>query len=263
MRNTRLLQLLQDNRRPFRPVEAHIRAQAGSDEATVYLYDVIVGDRLTAEWWGGVCPQDLVPALAAIEASTIHLRINSPGGDVFAAQAISQALREHPARIVGHVDGLAASAATDIACACEEVVMGPAAMYMIHQAWVLAMGNEDDMLATAALLHKVDDALIAEYVAYTGRSVETVTAWVKAETWFSAAEAVEHGFAHRIAEPAKKPAAAAQGAWNLKAYAAFPAGVQAPAQLALPEPEPQPTEPTEHRDRQQQRLRLLERLPIG
>lgn len=247
----RLIQLLSDNRRAFVPMASHIRAQG--NEATVYLYDAIVGDRATAEWWGGVCPQDFVPALAALDVDTIHLRINSPGGDVFAAQAISQALREHPATIVGHIDGVAASAATEVACACDDTVMAKGAMYMVHQAWTLGWGNADELEATVALLRKVDGVLAEEYVAVTGQSREQIDAWMKAETWFTAEEAKAAGFVKSIAgdsDAADSPAA--RGAWNLRAYERAPARMQSSAQL----PQVPGHATSEHRARIDQRLRV-------
>lgn len=249
----RLIQLLTDNRRAFVPMQAHIRA--GADEATVYLYDAIVGDRATAEWWGGVCPQDFVPALAALDVGTIHLRINSPGGDVFAAQAMSQALREHPATVVAHIDGVAASAATEIACACDSRVMAGGAMYMIHQAWTMEWGNADDLEATVALLRKVDGTLADTYVARTKQERDQIVAWMKAETWFTAEEAVAAGFVEAVSEaPAKTTQA--QGAWNLRAYGKAPTAMQSSSRL------PQiPGDATgDHRARINQRLRVAQLL---
>jgi len=247
----RLIQLLADNRRPFVPMQAHIRA--GEKEATVYLYDAIVGDRATAEWWGGICPQDFVPALAALDVGTIHLRINSPGGDVFAAQAISQALREHPATIVAHIDGVAASAATEVACACDRRVMAPGAMYMIHQAWTFAFGNADDLEATVGLLRKVDGTLVDTYVARTGAERQQIVDWMAAETWFTAAEAVEAGFVEALADTkAADTNAQATGAWNLRAYAHAPEALQTPAHP----PQIPGYASADHRQRIQQRLRV-------
>ena len=103
----KLCKLLADNRRmPQRRFE--IAAKDDGSEAEIFLYDAIVSDELEAEWFGGVAPQSFVKALREITASTIHLRINSPGGAVFGARAIEQALREHPANIIAHIDGLAA-----------------------------------------------------------------------------------------------------------------------------------------------------------
>lgn len=248
----KLLQLLADNRRTFTPIQQRIVA-SDDGEATVYLYDAIVGDRVTAEWWGGVCPQDFVPALAAIKASTIHLRVNSPGGDVFAAEAMCQALREHSAHIVAHIEGLAASAATCICCAADEVVMTPSSKYMIHKSWAMTIGNADDMRSMADLLDSCDASMIDGYVARSGNTKDKVAQWCTAETWFSAQQAIDAGFADRLAEP--NPARAS-AQWNLRAYAHVPNDlVQTPAP-------PEPTDPAQpahasddHRFRQHQRTR--------
>lgn len=255
----RLLQLLADNRQaPARRFE--VVAAANADEAEIFLYDAIVDDEVEAEWWGGVAPQSFVKALRGITAGTIHLRINSPGGSVFAARAIETALREHKAKVIVHIDGLAASAATFIAMAGDEVVMAKGAMFMIHKAWTVAWGNADDLTATADLLAKIDGTLAETYAARTGKTAEEVAAWMAAETWFTAQEAVDAGFADSIADDSAK----ASAAWNLSAY------TKAPAALHRNEPAEPPAAPAppaaatqEHRERQQQRLRMLARLQIG
>lgn len=252
MNRMKLLQLLNDNRRPFTPVESRI--VASGDEAAIYLYDPIVGDRMTAEWWGGVCPQDFVPALRALNVDRIRLYTNCPGGDVFAAEAICQALREHPAKITMQIEGYAASAATSIACACDEVVATKGSKYMIHQTWTFAMGNADDLTNTVELLRKCDDTMYAEYMAKTGLERDRIESWCKAETWFTASQAVEHGFIDSILE-ADKPSAKASPKWNLSAYANAPK----PEQEPTPEPEIIFASP-DHRERQQQRLRVAARI---
>lgn len=208
-----LLRLLASNRK-----RGQFRAEAENDAATVYLYDTIVSDADTAEWWGGVDPLTFAKALAGIDAPVIHLRINSPGGDVFAAQAMAQALREHPARVVVHVDGYAASAATQVAVVGDEIIMAPGAMFMIHNAWTFAIGNKNDLLETAALLEKVDGTLADAYVERSGAEMGTVRGWMDAETWFTAKEAVDAGFADSIAQPAPKVDAKARALWDLSAY---------------------------------------------
>ena len=85
-----------------------IKAAADGKEATVYLYDAIVATEEEAEWYGGVSAQSFVKQLAGLEADTIHLRINSPGGSVFAGRAMETALRQHSAKVIVYVDGLAA-----------------------------------------------------------------------------------------------------------------------------------------------------------
>ena len=147
---------------------------------------MIVADALTAEWWGGIDPQTFALELASINASTIHLRINSPGGDVFAARAMEQALKEHPAKIVTHIDGVAASAATYIALAGDEVRMADGAMFMIHNAWTYAAGDKNDLTKTATLLAKIDGTLAKTYADATGKDVKEIAKLMDAETWFTA-----------------------------------------------------------------------------
>jgi ATP-dependent Clp protease protease subunit len=228
----RLLKLLADNRacsaRKF-----EIRAEKGSKEAEIFIYDAIVSDEVEAEWYGGVAAAPFVKALRGIDADTIHLRINSPGGSVFAARAIEQALREHKAKVVAHIDGLAASAATFIAMAADEIVMAPGALFMIHKAWTFTYGNADDLRTEAELLSKIDGTLADTYAARTGKDAAAVLDMMAAETWFTAQEAVDAGFADTVAESAPK----ASATWNLSAYA------KAPKQ---PEPENKPEPKPEH-----------------
>ena len=200
----RLLKLLRDNARnrvadiPKAQVEA-------SGETTLYLYDVIVSD----DYWGGISAEKFVKELNALDVPTIHLRINSPGGEVFAARAIEAAIRNHPARIVAHVDGYAASAASFVAVACDEVEIAPGGFFMIHKAWTFTAGNADDLLHTAEMLEKLDASLVDTYAKKSGCTPEDIAGWMKAETWFSARESVERGFADRVAEAGQQYDAAA------------------------------------------------------
>ena len=255
-----LLQLLIENRRPFTPIENRIVA---SDSGTaIYLYDPIVGDRATAEWMGGVCPQDFVPAVRAPKADKITIYTNCGGGDVFAAEAMCQALREHSAHVTMQIEGYAASAATKIACACDEVVMTSASKYMIHQTWTLAMGNANDLDSTAALLRKCDSTMYAEYVARSGNTLEQVQAWCEAETWFTAEEAVKAGFVNSvIAKPSAKNSAAPR--WNMSAYANAPAAHITETVPPEPVEQPAPTASEDHRARQQQRISVLARTQVS
>ncbi len=223
MRN-RLMQLMRDNAKA--KARQPLRAEQSGDEATVYLYDVIVSD----DWFGGVAAESFVKELRAITAPVIHLRINSPGGDVFAARAMEQAIREHKSKVVAHVDGYAASAASFVAVACDEVEIAPGGFFMVHKAWTVAFGNSDDLMETAALLEKVDASLVESYARETGQSAEEVQRMMADETWLSAQESVDLGFADRIAEAAPK----ASATWNLAAYDKAPA---APTVEPVPEPQ--------------------------
>lgn len=175
---------------------ARIEAKADGDEATLYLYDAI-------DSWFGIDAQAFVKEINGIKAKTIHLRINSPGGAVFDAQAIYTALSQHPAKVISHIDGLAASSASFIALAGDEIEISEGAFYMIHRCWGLAVGNSDDMLAYAELLEKVDTSVVSIYQRKSGATEEQVKDWMKAETWFTAQEAINAGFVDRIYEGKK------------------------------------------------------------
>ena len=241
----KLIKLLASNRRP-----AQLRAlQTEGDETTLYLYDIIVSDDDTAEWCGGVSAQSLVPQIRSIKSGTIHLRINSPGGDVPAARAIIAAIRDTGAKVIAHIDGLAASAATLIAIAADETEISDGALYMIHCAHSMAYGNSADFTETAALLDKADGIIAGQYAEKTGKPAEGMKAMMVAETWFTAQEAVDAGFADRITAKVK-----AKSQWNLSAYA------NAPQQAPLdPIDTAVVTITNDHRERQQQRLRVLTR----
>ncbi len=248
----KLLQLLADSRRAGKPVETKIVASEDGTESVLYLYDPIVGDRATAEYFGCVCAQDLVPQIDGITSDTIRLRINCPGGDVFAMQAIMNALRNQKARLVGQVDGVAASAATGIASICDELTMEPGSLFMIHNCHGLAYGNKQDLLAQAGLMDKVDAGMIDAYQAKTGKSREEIVAWMDAETWFTAEEAVEAGFASAVNAAGRR--VDARSRWSLAAFAGAPASD--PAAPPVQAPPEVPHIAAEHRARQQQRMRL-------
>ena len=219
-----------------------IKAAADGKEATVYLYDAIVATEEEAEWYGGVSAQSFVKQLAGLEADTIHLRINSPGGSVFAGRAMETALRQHSAKVIVYVDGLAASAASFVAMAGDEIEMAQGAFFMIHKAWSMAWGNSDELRKEADLLDKVDGSLAKTYHDRTGLPEAELAEMMAAETWLDADEAVAKGFADRVAE-----SNAAQNRWDLSAYQNAPAAPAAdhppaPAAKGAPpaEPEPQP-----------------------
>lgn len=238
-----LLKLLADNRG-----RGAFRAETSGEEATIYLYDAIVND----DFFGGVSASAFVKQLSAISAPTIHLRINCPGGDVFAGRAMAQAIAEHPSTIITHVDGYAASAASYVALAAKEVIMGEGAMIMIHNAWTIAWGNASDLRQTAELLDKIDESLVATYAARTGQDAEVIREWMAAETWFSAEEAVANGFADKCAVPARKKAQAS-AQWNLSAYSHAPED-KAPVEAAAP-----PALTFSNTEHLRRRLRLVER----
>lgn len=192
------------------------KVENSADSATIYLYDAIVSSDAEAEFFGGVSPKAFIDQLNAINTKTINLRINSPGGSVFAARTMEQALREHPATIIVHIDGYAASAASFLMMAADEIRIAPGAMVMIHKAWAGVYGNAADLRQTADLLEKIDGTLVATYAARTGKDENQIADWMSAETWFTAQEAVAAGFADRISD-----GKAQAQAWDLSAYANY------------------------------------------
>lgn len=177
----------------------YFRAEQSGDNATVYVYDAIVSSN---DFWGGITPLDFAKALAAFTAPVVHVRINSPGGDVFAARAMMQSMREHPGHLIAHIDGVAASAASLLVMAARESVIAPGALLMIHNAWTIAAGNASDFIDIGILLERVDQTLISDYAAKTGQTPEQIKAWMDAETYFFGQEAVDHGFVGGLAAEA-------------------------------------------------------------
>lgn len=219
----KIQQLLRDNQgREKRPVNLVRNAS----EASLYIYDVI------DPYWG-VSAVGVIDALAQIgDAQTLHVYLNTPGGDVFEGRAIMAAIKRFGGRSVAHIDSLCASAGTSIALACNEVEMSEGAFFMIHNASGAVWGDKAAMRETADLLEKIEGSIIGDYKAKTGKDEQQIVDWMNAETWFSAAEAIEHGFVDRLAPEASKT----KNTWNLAAFA------KAPAALA-PDAEPEVAPP--------------------
>jgi ATP-dependent Clp protease protease subunit len=188
---------------------------------TIFVYDVIVASEADAEWFGGV-PADAFAQVLSGMSGDVDLRINSPGGDVFGAKAMAQAIRQYPGQVTAHVDGVAASAATFLTAVADKTIMAPGSLQMIHKAWTLAIGNSDDLTAVADLLNKIDGTIIEAYAtAANRRGVKPAdfAQMMQAETWLTAQEAIELGLAdEQSAEKAK-----AKLRWDLSAYEHAPA----------------------------------------
>jgi ATP-dependent Clp protease protease subunit len=212
-----LARLLQDNQAIPKAVRT-LRAESSGDEVTVYLYDVI------DSYWGVSAKQFALEVLALPDDATLNLRINSPGGDVFEARAMVSALQQFKGRIVTHIDGLAASAASYVALAADEVRMSDGAFMMIHNAWGLVIGNAADLRETADLLDKVDASIVSDYHRRTGKAEDEIAALMAAETWFTATEAKEFGFVDEIVGAERVEDAAR---WDVSAYAKAPRAVAA------------------------------------
>ena len=165
-----------------------------ADTAEISIYDEIGG-------WG-ISAQQFAKDFKALgnNLKQINLHIHSPGGDVFDGIAIYNLLKNHPANVTVYIDGLAASMASVIAMASNEVIMPENAM-MIHKPWGIQGGDAEDMRKYADLLDKVENTLIPAYANKTGKSPEELAEMLSAETWLNGKECVEQGFADKLAEP--------------------------------------------------------------
>lgn len=242
MQPNKIYQLFAQNRKNG---SGSLNIQNHGDVAVIYLYDVIVDSNDDAEFWGGVSAESFVKELAAITAPVIHLHVNSPGGSVFGGRAMETAIRNHTAKVIVFVDGVAASAASFLIMAADEIEMSKGAFLMIHKAWTFAYGNADDLIHQANVLTQIDESLIATYAERTQLPENELREMLLAETWLDAQMAVNKGFADRVSENSK-----AQNRWNLSAYAHAPVIADPPQDNLPPEPQPDnpPTDPMPDRD---------------
>lgn len=148
----------------------------------------------------GISADAFARALDDVTASDLNVRINSPGGSIFDGVAIYSQLRSHAARVVVTVDSLAASAASFIAMAGDEIRMEPAALMMIHEGRGGATGTATDLREWASLLDKLNANITAIYARRSKRDADEIAAWMGRDRWFTAAEALDVGLADRINE---------------------------------------------------------------
>lgn len=168
-----------------------VRAQ-GDAAAEILIYDFI-GEDFFGEGVTGKTVKDDLRELG--DVTDINVRINSPGGNVWDGLTIFNLLKEHPAQVHVHVDGLAASAASLIAMSGDLITMGEGTFMMIHNPWSLAVGDAADMRKTADMLDKVQSQFIDIYSRRTGTERGDVVMMMDEETWLTDEEAVEKGFA--------------------------------------------------------------------
>lgn len=168
-----------------------VRAADGDDETTISILDVVGRDMFDE----GVTARRISAALRRIGDAPVTVVINSPGGDVFEGIAIYNLLREHPQAVTVKVMGIAASAASIIAMAGDRIEIARSGFLMIHNSWVMAMGNRHDLRDVADYLDPFDRAMVEVYAAQTGQSAEALTRMMDAETWIPGADAVDQGFA--------------------------------------------------------------------
>ena len=168
-----------------------MQALAAPNAAEISIYDEI-------GMWGVTAKQFISDLKALGDVKDITVSINSPGGSVFDGLTIYNALRASGANVTVKVMGIAASIASIIAMAGKKIVMPENSFMMIHNPLNGIYGNADDMREMADILDKVGSSLVATYVARTGKSEEEVKALMDAETYMTAAEAKELGFADEV-----------------------------------------------------------------
>lgn len=161
-----------------------------ADGAEIFIYDEI--------GWFGLTAQDFVNELRQIDRDRIALHLNSPGGEVFDGIAIYNALRDHPAEVTVCIDSLAASIASVIAMAGDRIRMARNGQMMIHDALTMTIGNAEDHAKATEMLSRTSDTIADTYAQRAGG---TAAAWrkiMKAETWYTAKEALDAGLIDEI-----------------------------------------------------------------
>ncbi|HUT42739.1 MAG TPA: head maturation protease, ClpP-related [Desulfobacterales bacterium] len=167
------------------------------DETEIYIYDVV--------GWPFIEAKDFVRALDEVKAKKIIVRINSPGGDVFDGTAIFNSLRNHPAQIITRIEGIAASIASILALAGDEVQAFENTMMMIHNAWVIAIGDQNDLRETADVLEKIDSNFVDIYYNKSKLGKKQIRQMMHDETWFTAKEAKEKDFIDTLLDDNGEP----------------------------------------------------------
>lgn len=225
-------------------IESPYRMEKKKKSADIYFYDVIGSS------WEGTTAKQFGKDLKEIgDVETLNLFINSPGGSVFDGIAIYNQLARHSAKKIVHVDGYAASIASVIAMVGDEIRIAANGMMMIHDPWawvdVLLQGRAEDFRKTADLLmksaerlDKIRDSILDTYVKRTGGDEDKLSAMMAEETWMTADEAVELGFADTVGDAVDIAALAKH---DLTTFKKFPKPAQAEVLAPTPEaPAPHP-----------------------
>jgi ATP-dependent Clp protease protease subunit len=182
--------------------------------------EIVIYSQIGQDWFGeGVTAKSFSEELKKLPESvnTINVRINSPGGDVFDGIAIFNRLKQHKAKKIVHIDGLAASIASIIALAGDEVRIGEGALFMIHLPWTFTMGNRMELENTQNRLIDIEEQMLGIYAKKTKMDRSEIRAMLEKETWLDADEALEHGFVDAKAEDTVAIAASAIGSkWIAK-----------------------------------------------
>lgn len=177
--------------------DSSVRAaeEKDADERTIGIYDVIGQD-----WWTGegFTAKRMAGALRSLGRGPVTVAINSPGGDMFDGLAMYNLLRDHPGEVTVKVMGLAASAASVIAMAGDEVQIARAGFLMIHNCWTIGIGNRHDFRELADQIEPFDAAMADVYAARTGEEPKAMAKLMDRESWIGGSAAVDQGFADAL-----------------------------------------------------------------
>ncbi len=161
---------------------------------------------------GGISADDFRDCLKDHAGADVTIHLDSQGGSVSDGLAMYNAIMQHEGEVTIHIDTIAASIATVIACAADKVVINSNAKYMIHRCWTVAMGNCKDFRSTADVMELMDKDIAASYSERTGKGEAELLAMMDAETWMDAEEALAQGFVDSVykVERKQKPKAEAE-----------------------------------------------------
>lgn len=163
--------------------------------------EIVDNDTATVYDWLGydaVSPKKVENILNDADDDEIEVDVASGGGDVFAASEIYTMLKNFAGKVVVNIQGLAASAASVIAMAGDVVNMSPTAQMMIHKAWTITIGNSDDLDHDSKMMDTTDQSIVNAYEAKTGLKRDEILKMMADETWMTAQDAVDKGFADAI-----------------------------------------------------------------
>lgn len=181
-------------------IEHEFKTETTDDKTEVTIYGVI-GDT----WWGeSTSASDVRNVLKDNDSKEIVINLNSGGGDAFDGIAIYNQLKNHDAKIIVNIDGFAASAASVIAMAADELNMNTGTMLMIHEASTFAWGTKKEMKAALNALEGLDTSLADIYMTRFKGERSEIEAFIENETWFTAEQAITLGLADEKINPESK-----------------------------------------------------------
>lgn len=207
--------------------------------ATVYIYGTIGADMFDDA--DSNRAKSFAKLLDRLSPKPLDIRIDSAGGDVYEGFAIASAIQRYEGETHVYIDGMAASAASYIALMGDSITMNDYAMFMIHNAWTMAVGNRDELREVADRLESIDGTIAGIISARTGMELDAVKGAMSAETWYGASDALAAGMCDEVIETEQRIAASVD-----RAMAAHFKNIPQAVEIADEQDEPAPyTEPVQ------------------